>query len=205
MGLSKEDTCLLFPVKRSACVATSSPVILPHRDSAQRQLWLLPDCFKWRNDLNRTALTKWSRLKDLKKQQVTSCSEQAPGQRRNKVPDIYQVTEPSPRLWDPNESHSRRKSGTMCTSRECLVWQNYFKTTSTTHPGEEPRTRTNYRAHLSQLMSVFNNKNKAPTKENTKDCPTRYIGHKTSTAFHKQNIPKVRHSRGSVMVWGCMN
>ncbi len=33
---------------------------------------------------------------------------------------------------------------------------------------------------------------------------SRYIWHKTNTAFHKKNIiPTVKHGGGSVMVWGC--
>ncbi len=35
-------------------------------------------------------------------------------------------------------------------------------------------------------------------------CVSRYIWHKTNTAFHKKNIiPTVKHCGGSVMVWGC--
>ncbi len=35
-------------------------------------------------------------------------------------------------------------------------------------------------------------------------CVSRYIWHKTNTAFHKKNIiPTVKHGGGSVMVWGC--
>ncbi len=35
-------------------------------------------------------------------------------------------------------------------------------------------------------------------------CVSRYIWHKTNTAFHKKNIiPTVKHDGGSVMVWGC--
>ncbi len=37
-----------------------------------------------------------------------------------------------------------------------------------------------------------------------KVCVSRYIWHKTITAFHKKNIiPTVKDGGGSVMVWGC--